>query len=124
MKLRFSSSNIYVWGRGWAGRLGLGDENHRYEPTLLLNTNTADNSHWSQIACGAFHTAALTKDGKVFTWGYNFFGQLGHGDTFNRYIPTKVAALDEYVIIQIACGHSHMAALTENGEVFTWYVPL
>ena len=32
-----------------------------------------------QIACGHSHTLAVTDDGKLYTWGYNSYGQLGNG---------------------------------------------
>ena len=90
---------------------------------LTTRGNTADSPQWAQISCGDEFTALLTKEGKVFTMGNNCKGQLGHGDTEKRDFPTQVAALEEYVIIQIACGPDHMAALTDKGAVFTWYVP-
>ena len=31
---------------------------------------------------------ALDKNGKVFSWGKNELGQLGHGDTRDRKLPT------------------------------------
>ena len=68
------------------------------------------------------HTVALTKKGKVYTWGAYFCGQLGHGDNESRIIPTQVASLDGFVVIQISCGQLHTAALTDKGEVFTWCV--
>ena len=91
------------------------------EPTLL-NTITDDKLEWIQIVCGGRHTAALTKKGEVFTWGDNDYGQLGHGDNDERAVPTKVASLDGLFIIQISCGYIHTAALTDKGEIFTWYV--
>lgn len=30
------------------------------------------------MACGAFHTAVVTVNGKVFTWGREEHGMLGH----------------------------------------------
>jgi alpha-tubulin suppressor-like RCC1 family protein len=87
-----------------------------------LNTITDDKLEWIQIVCGGWHTIGLTKKGEVFTWGNNGSGQLGHGDNDERTIPTKVAGLDGLFIIQISCGNSHTAALTDKGEIFTWYV--
>ena len=92
-----------------------------YEPTLL-NTITDDKLEWIQIDCGRYHTVGLTKKGEVFTWGSNYYGQLGHGDRNVRPIPTKVESLDGFLIIQISCGDSHTAAITDKREIFTWYV--
>jgi alpha-tubulin suppressor-like RCC1 family protein len=34
-----------------------------------------------QLAAGGFHTCALLDDGNLRCWGYNFYGQLGYGNT-------------------------------------------
>ena len=95
----------------------------RLEPTLL-DTNTTDGTklEWTQIDCGRHYTVGLTKNGEVFTCGLNVYGLLGHGDRKERTIPTKVAALAGLVVIKISCGSMHIAALTDKGEIFTWYV--
>ena len=77
---------------------------------------------WSQIVGGGWHTAALTNEGKVFTWGDNDFGQLGHGEYEHRHIPTKVESLDGVSIVKIACGEWHTVAITDKGDTYTWYV--
>ena len=38
----------------------------------------------TQVACGLQHTVLLAADGKVYTFGSNHYGQLGHGDTVIR----------------------------------------
>ena len=90
------------------------------------SSNDTTDLEWTQIACGAKHTVALTKNGEVFTWGYNDdSGQLGHADGKSRTaVPTKVASLTGLVITQIACGYNHTAALTCKGELLTWCVLL
>ena len=88
----------------------------------MLDTNTDDKLEWIQIECGLCHTAGLTKKGEVLTWGYNHHGQLGHGDEEDRSVPTTVAGLDGLVIIKISCGEYHTVALTDKGEILTWYV--
>ena len=39
------------------------------------------------INCGDEHSALLTEDGKVYTWGYGNDGQLGHKDKTNLNSP-------------------------------------
>jgi alpha-tubulin suppressor-like RCC1 family protein len=41
---------------------------------------------------GGFHSVAISEYGKIFTWGYNQYRQLGLGDSKHRYIPTEVQA--------------------------------
>lgn len=57
-------------------------------------------------------TVALAKNGKVFSWGVNSCGQLGHahGGYFDsRRVPTKVESLDGLDIVKISCGGEHTA---------------
>ena len=80
-------------------------------------------AEWTQInSCDYDQAVALTKDGKVFTWGGNRSGQLGHDDKEYRYIPMKVESLDGLFIVKIACGEYHTVAITDDGDIYTWYV--
>ena len=55
----------------------------RHQPTLL-DTCPDENVEWTHVSCGVGHSAALTKEGEVYTWGSNNGGQLGHGDEMFR----------------------------------------
>lgn len=50
------------------------------------------------------HTAALTRDGGVFTFGAGMYGQLGHCTSANEMLPRKVLELMGTTVTQIACG--------------------
>jgi hypothetical protein len=63
-----------------------------------------------QISCGGRHAAALDKEGKLWTWGENAGGCLGHGDAENRGLPTCVAKSQDLVLEQVACGYGHTLA--------------
>lgn len=70
-----------------------------------------------QIVCSFFHTAALSEDGFVFTWGNNRFGQLGNGsDLLNTCSPFHVNQLTN--IKEISTGIFHTMAINNEGEVF------
>jgi uncharacterized repeat protein (TIGR02543 family) len=76
-----------------------------------------------QLSAGGVHSAALTQNGKVYTWGTNSSGQLGTGTTgANSTTPIDITHQfpEGDKVIQISMGGLHSAALTETGQVFTW----
>lgn len=66
------------------------------------------------------HYLALTTEGEVFSWGVGDGGRLGHGDNNSREEPTLIQALSGKFITHIACGSAYSAAITSNGELYTW----
>lgn len=58
-----------------------------------IATLATANSLCLQVSCGPFHCAAVSADGRLFTWGEGFGGKLGHGDQGNRSQPALVQAL-------------------------------
>ena len=44
----------------------------------------------ASVGCGIRHTAAVSVEGKLFTFGHNMCGQLGHGDRTECPIPRLV----------------------------------
>lgn len=108
---------VFSWGRGEDGQLGLGDTSDQLEPTFV---DALRGVAVRQLACGSGHTCVLTQDGEVFTWGRGDDGRLGHGDSGWKYVPRLVTALAGQVVTQITCGSYHTAAVTNNGELFTW----
>lgn len=46
------------------------------------------------VAAGAEHTAAVTEDGELYSWGWGRYGNLGLGDRFDRLVPWKVSSTE------------------------------
>lgn len=99
-------------------------------PTLV---STLEGFPIKQVVCGYNHTAALSDEGYVFTWGsggtmFNA-GALGHGDKEHQATPVVVDYLyDNGIKIKKLCSGCHfMLALAENGDLYSWgrgeYVP-
>lgn len=69
----------------------------------------------TQVDCGISHTAVLSEEGEVYTFGgggQENFGQLGHGDTLVAVVPTRVEGLLRHKVRLIACGGYHTIAVT------------
>ena len=77
-----------LWGCGQNnyGQLGLGNTTDRNTFTQIT-TNIND---IKEIYCSMHHTIIIENDGTLWNTGYNGFGQLGLGDTTNRYTFTQV----------------------------------
>ena len=52
--------------------------------------------------CGEYHTITLSNDGTLYSFGYNYYGQLGLGHNNHVSIPTPIPNLPK--ITQISCG--------------------
>lgn len=65
-----------------------------------------------KISCGAFHAAAVTDKGRVYTWGQDACGQLGHGGGGDVVEPKIVEFLRKMDVTSVACGDSHSLFLT------------
>ena len=72
----------------------------------------------SAIAAGNEHSMALKSDGTVWTWGWNYHGQLGDGTNMDKYTPVKVIGLTGGTAISAGGGHS--VALKSDGTVWAW----
>ena len=80
----------------------------------------------TSVSCGWSHCACLTSDGRLFTWGDNRFGQLGHPtppstssppSSFVRH-PTLVPL--PHPVTSIACGRRHSLALLSSSALMGW----
>ncbi|XP_038599484.1 probable E3 ubiquitin-protein ligase HERC4 isoform X2 [Tachyglossus aculeatus] len=112
------SGAIFGWGRNKFGQLGLNDENDKYVPNLLKSLRSQKIVY---ICCGEDHTAALTKEGGVFTFGAGGYGQLGHNSTSHEINPRKVFELMGSIVTQIACGRQHTSAFVpSSGRIYSF----
>ena len=57
--------------------------------------------------------------GSVLSWGWNAHGQLGHGDTRAREVPTGITSFHDKKARWVACGQFHTLTVTESGDVYS-----
>nr|XP_012226245.1 PREDICTED: RCC1 and BTB domain-containing protein 2-like [Linepithema humile] len=91
--------------------------NYPLEVTALSGKRVVD------IKCGCYHVLVLTDDKKVYSWGRNNRGQVGHADLETVSIPTEVIIEDELGkkdIQGISCGLVFNMAVTYDGELYGW----
>ena len=115
-----------VWscGRGANGRLG-----HRDMADQLLLTPVAaflcerfGVAQIVMVAAGGCHSVALGVEGRVWTWGYSYHGQLGHNERQDRLVPTQIAgeALGGSAAVLVGAGGCHSVAVMIDGALWVW----
>lgn len=111
---------IFSWGEESGGRLGHGVDVDVLHPKLI---DALSNVNIELVACGEYHTSAVTLSGDLYTWGdgtYNF-GLLGHGNEVSHWVPKKVnGPLEGIHVSSISCGPWHTAVVTSAGQLFTF----
>ncbi|XP_070185594.1 probable E3 ubiquitin-protein ligase HERC4 isoform X2 [Littorina saxatilis] len=112
------SGAIHGWGKNRNGQLGLGDNNDRNVPTACRSLRSQKIKY---LSCGEDHSAALTQDGRMFTFGAGSYGQLGHGSSDDVIVPRQVMELTGSQVTQVACGRRHsLAHIAKSGRLYTF----
>ena len=70
-----SGGDVFTWGDGSLGQLGLGDFRKQHTPHRVMELQ---GKMILQISCGAYHTGCIDKEEQVYTWGQGGSGRLGH----------------------------------------------
>ncbi len=127
------NGQVKCWGRNGSGWLGVGDFADRGDnpadmgdnlPAISLGTGRTALA----VSAGSGHTCALLDNHQVKCWGYNFYGQLGLGDTDARG-GTLAQMGDNLPFVDLGTGRTalaidargtHTCALLDTHQIKCW----
>lgn len=107
--------SLRCWGANWHGQVGDGTDVERHTPVEVIELE----ARAVAIATGKYHTCAILETGGLRCWGYNKYGQLGNGPDEDKWVPTKVAGLNDDVAA-VALGENHSCALLVLDQIMCW----
>ena len=91
---------VLTFGSGDCGQLAHGVED---DADMMVKyprvVRSLQNKSIIRVSCGGIHSAAVTTEGEVFTWGCNDDGALGRGGEEN--FPAKVEGFGNNSIVQV-----------------------
>jgi alpha-tubulin suppressor-like RCC1 family protein len=118
---------LYCWGKNTQGQCGVGNIEDVLIPAL---NKTFQNIPLFivELAAGWEHSACITKDGNLYTWGCGYKDSrrgvippvLGQGNNEGKLSPELVSSIDGVKVSKITCGWDHCLALDVKGKVLSW----
>ena len=110
------SGKLYTWGRATEGQLGHGPAGNNTVVAAPRLVSFPEPAHVVMVAAAADHTAALTTQGVLYTFGTdaNKTGLLCHQGEHVCKIPRKVAGGK---FTSVSCGLETTAVVTDTGAV-------
>ena len=81
---------------------------------LKLSENYVTEQYWTDQVLGPDYIFS----GGLWSWGFNFFGQLGLNDLVHRSSPTQVGSLTDWK--SVSCVNYHSLAIKTDGSLWAW----
>jgi len=106
---------LWVWGYNASGQLGINSPvgAHRSQP-VQLSTGS-----WSQVDAKSNGSIGITL-GKLFTWGANGTGSLGHNDVIFRSSPVQVGSSSWSLVFSSQRNQVVVHGITISGTLWAW----
>jgi alpha-tubulin suppressor-like RCC1 family protein len=117
-----SNGKVYAWGSNQFGQIGNECDNECQLTPIKIEE--LDEEFIVGISCGLYHSLALTENGRVYSWGYNYRKQLGFGNIIASNVPKLIKIKDSnksnVIIIRISCGPNYSLLLSSNGDIYAF----
>ena len=110
-----STGTLWAWGYNKSGQLGT---NTAFVITSQSSpTQVGTDADWISQSINV-SSAAIKTNNTLWSWGYNYRGQLGLGDLIDRSSPVQVGTDTDWAAI--TSGDKSTAAIRTDGTLWAW----
>jgi alpha-tubulin suppressor-like RCC1 family protein len=109
------NGRAWGWGTNNSGEIGDNTTTSQLTPVSVLGAVKT----FCGIAAGYSHSAAIDKNGKIWTWGSSLRGELGDNTTVSKFTPVSILGATKTFCKITAAGYS-THAIDKNGLVWGW----
>lgn len=106
-----------VYSCGWNDKRQAGVSDLKQTNVLKFRRLPFDDKTVIDVCCGWDSSAALTKDGDLYLWGSNRYGQLGEDPTIHLSTSSPICTIRSEKVKRVSMGLRHTAVVTDNGDV-------
>jgi alpha-tubulin suppressor-like RCC1 family protein len=119
-----SDGTIWGWGHDDYGQLGRGTPGSTESLSAPVQVAASQGSNFAVLATCSYNTsAAIKKDGTLWSWGFDHYGECGSGSAtaypYRKPTPTQVAG-GGTTWARVAFGTNHAVAVKTDGTLWTW----
>ncbi|RKG69114.1 hypothetical protein D7V80_09945 [Corallococcus sp. CA054B] len=131
-----ANGDLWAWGQNTDGELGQGmaDTAAHAVPVKVVvpalaagdaylpagpTANPQDIYKFTKVAAGGHHVLALTRSGRVWSWGRNASSQVGTNEATEAPVLTPTLLRFESLVADIAAGEHH-SLLVDTGDRKPW----
>ena len=112
------NNNLYIWGDHRTS-LGFGDYSSSFVPRKL-QSNGVD-IKVADIVFGYYAILVLDIFGKIYSWGSNGHGELGHGvDSTTQLTPLLISINPLTVFTSLSIQSRLIVAITNDNKLYVW----
>ncbi|MCL2401896.1 MAG: hypothetical protein FWC90_04560 [Oscillospiraceae bacterium] len=112
-----ADGTLWAWGRNSEGQVGNGNVTSWDvgvpEPVQIMEDVVA-------VSAGDFHSMAIRRDGSLWAWGRNDYGQLGNGEVMEHdgTVPHPIRIMDN--VAAVSAGSNRTFAIRTDGTLWAW----
>jgi alpha-tubulin suppressor-like RCC1 family protein len=111
------NGKLYCWGKDNAGQLGNGSN----ETNVTAPQRIGAFEDWASVAAISDSTCGVRKNGKLYCWGSNRYGEIGDGTGPSNApvtTPRRIGAAEDWT--SVSAGYLHTCGIRGAGNLYCW----